>query len=124
MTAQQGNTLALKHGGAGAEQKISRGEPLTGIAADAQARVHDDYESGVSMVKENAERLQAASRLYWDAITAAAQSGDIKSLDTYVSRFGWLASKALLAWAEVGKQEKKRGDKAGLILEAIKNDKG
>jgi hypothetical protein len=125
----KGNQNALVHGGAAADKKISHGEPLTGIAADAQASVRADYESGgaSSMVKENAERLQAASRLYWDAITAAAQAGDIKSLDTYVARFGWLASKALLAWAEVKRQDKTRGDKAGFILDAIKeaeNDKG
>lgn len=122
----EGNQNALVHGGAAAEKNISRGEPFHGIAAEAQAEVSAEYqEHGAHfMVTGNAERLEAASRLYWHAITKAAEAGDIATMDKYLARFGWLAGKAVSAWAEVRKGDKKRGNKAGLILEAIKNDKG
>ncbi len=124
MTAETGNKLALKHGGGAAVSDISQGQPLRGIAAQAQAEVKAEYETNgaQAMVQGNAERLEAASRLYWDAITKAAQDGDIKAMDAYLARFGWLAGKAVSAWAEVRKGDKQSKGKLAEVLTAYSAD--
>ena len=118
------NTNAQKHGGSAAASAISQGKPLRGIAAQAQAEVQAEYQErgAQSMVQGNAERLEAASRLYWDAISKAAQDGDIKALDLYLARFGWLAGKAVSAWAEVRKGDKQSKGKLSEVLTAYSED--
>ena len=121
---QQGNTAALKHGGGAAEDAISKGREFRGLAAVAQSEVRTEYESNgaQAMVTGNAERLEAASRLYWHAIEKAAQDGDIKTLDKYLARFGWLAGKAVSAWAEVRKGDKQGKGKLSEVLTAYSQD--
>ena len=118
------NTNALKHGGGAAVSDISQGQPLRGLAAQAQADVKAEYETNgaQSMVQGNAERLEAASRLYWDAISKAAQDGDIKAMDAYLARFGWLAGKAVTAWAEVRKGDKQNKGKLAEVLNAYSSE--
>jgi hypothetical protein len=60
------------------------------------------------MVEKNAVRLQVASELYWNAVQKAAESGDLKKLDHYISRFGWLAGASLRAWAQLRQEERRR----------------
>ena len=114
----------LLHGGGAAEQALSRGRPFEGLAAQAQAEVQDEYQaSGAhAMVLGNAERIEAASRLYWNAITKAAEEGDIKTLDQYVARFGWLAGKAVAAWAEVRKGDKQNKGRLAEVLTAYSEE--
>ncbi len=124
MTAETGNKLALKHGGGAAISDISQGQPLRGLAAAAQSEVRTEYEtSGAhAMVTGNAERLEAASCLYWHAIENAAQDGDIQTLDKYLARFGWQAGKAVSAWAEVRKGDKLGKGKLSEVLTAYSQE--
>ena len=62
------------------------------------------------MELRNAQRLQAASDLYWGAISKAAEDGDLQTLDKYIQRYGWLASLALRAWTEIRKREKNNNE--------------
>jgi hypothetical protein len=106
MTVKKGNTLAQKHGGEAAVKDLQHGRKFTGLAASAQAEVEADFETEgrAAMVQEQAVRLHAASRLYWDAIKKAADSGDIDALDRYCARYGWLATSSLRAWDQVKKE--------------------
>lgn len=107
MPAEPANEYALKHGGEGAVKAIQHGRDLTGLAAREEELVKREYaELGrAELVEEQAIRLHTASRLYWNAVQAAADAGDLDKLDAYVARFGWLASATLRAWAEVRREE-------------------
>jgi hypothetical protein len=106
-----GNKNAFKNGAEAAVVDIRHGAPLRDLAATSQQDVHRDLEDhGASyLVREQAERLHAVSRLFWDACLAAAQNGDIQQLDSMVARFGWLASSSLRAWQLVQAEDKKHG---------------
>ena len=113
--APDGNQNArIVHGGAGAVRRIQEGKPFVGLAAQEEARVKADLESAgrSELVKEAAIRLHTAMRLYWNAVVAAADAGDLKKLDSYCARFGWLAGAALRAWREV--REEGRADRLDL----------
>jgi len=105
---QPENTNALRHGGAAAVKAIQDGEPLTGPARDAELQVYETLETSgrYSLVRRTAARLQAACDLYWGAVSKAAENGDLKKLDSYIARFGWLAGCSLRAWAQVKEEEK------------------
>lgn len=106
---QPGNKHRHVHGGAAAVQKLGRGEPFpeNSLARSAELAVYDELQADgrQSLVVRNAARLQAATDLYWNAVEKAAQDGDLKMLDSYVKRFGWLASATLRAWAQVRREE-------------------
>ncbi len=113
---QPGNTV---HGGAGAVLRIQEGKPFVGLAAQEERQVVADLEDQgrAALIRETAVRLQVACRLYWGAVQAAADAGDLKRLDSYVARFGWLAGAALRAWMLV---KKEGGDQEGVLdYEAI-----
>ncbi len=112
-----------KHGGAGAVRAIQRGEPLHGLAAEAEREIYAELaENGAySIIERNAIRLQAATDLYWNAIQKAAQDNDLKALDHYVSRYGWLAGASLRAWAMVRQEQRQRDPlSAAKVLDAVK----
>ena len=92
-----------RHGGEGCVKAIQRGTPLTGLAAVEEAQVKADLDElgRAELVKEAAVRLHTAMRLYWAAVQSAADAGDLKRLDGYCARFGWLASASLRAWAQL-----------------------
>lgn len=122
--AGPGNQNATKHGGAAAERAILTGGEFHGPAVQAQADVHADYEANgaAAMVEKGAERLEAAARLYWDAIIGAAANGASTGvLDGYIARFGWLQSKAITAWAEVRRADGRKNTKT---IDAILNKDG
>jgi hypothetical protein len=102
---QSAKTSALKHGGEAAVKAIQHGEPLTGLAAEAERAVVDELESRgpAALEVRNACRAQAACDLYWNAIQAVADQGNLEMLDRYVARFGWLVGVSLRAWAQVKK---------------------
>jgi len=110
--AIKGNKNHEKHGGAAAVQAISKGTAFTGLAATAQANVESDLvtKGQPALVVENATRVQAAARLYWDAISKAMDEGDLARLDHYIARFGWLVGVANRAWDQASKDmpDKKR----------------
>lgn len=116
----EGNRAAQRHGGEAAVKAIQRGEPLTGLAAEAERAVYSELETEgrPALVIRNAARLQAACDLYWNAIQAVADQGNLKMLDSYIQRFGWLAGCSLRAWDAVRKEQP---DKSGAdIVDAIK----
>jgi hypothetical protein len=110
MAAPKGNQHATKHGAEAALDRLTDGQPFTGLALDKQAEIVKELESdGVdSIVERNAIRLQTAADLYFEALTKAAQDGNEKLFDAYVGRFGWLTAKTLLAWQQVKANRKAR----------------
>jgi hypothetical protein len=66
------------------------------------------------MILEQAERIHAVSRLYFDAFLAAIQSGQLDKADNYAARFGWLANSSVRAWDVV-----KKGARKGQTLEVL-----
>jgi hypothetical protein len=116
----EGNQAALKHGGAGAELRVRRGEPLVGIAREAELAVYDELEQGgrYALIVRNAARVQSCADLYWNAVSKAAEDQDLEMLDRYVKRFGWLSGVALRAWAQV-KAEEAVDDAGAVIVDAI-----
>ena len=110
-----------RHGGESAVKAIQRGEvfQLGTLARDAELAVYNELESSgrYALVVRSATRLQACCDLFWNAIEAAAQNGDLEQLDRYIKRFGWLASSALRAWAQV-RAESADGH-SDLIVDAI-----
>jgi hypothetical protein len=118
-----GNQAGLRHGGEAAVKAIQHGEPLSGPARQAELAVYEvlETEGRFSLVKRNAARLQAATDLYWSAISrlmesVTARGGDIPAdvviirLDKFVKRFGWLAGCSQRAWAQVKEEEKDARD--------------
>ena len=120
---KQRQTAAVKHGGAGAIKRITTGQPFIGIAHEAEVQVQDEYKSmGPGALElRDAQRLQAAADLYWNAVSKAAELGDLQAIDRYIQRYGWLASLALRAWTEIRKREKSenRRDLSTTIIEAV-----
>ena len=117
------NQNAVKHGGAGAIKRITTGQPFIGMAYDAEVQVQDEYKTDGPGALElrNAQRLQAAADLYWNAVSKAAESGDLQTIDKYIQRYGWLASLSLRAWTEIRKRERNenRRDLGASIIEVV-----
>ena len=127
MSAPTGNGNAATHGGAGAVLRLQTGQELVGLAADAERAVYIEIETSGRwvIIMRNAARLQAATDLYWNAITKSAQEGDLDKLDHYVARFGWLAGASLRAWAQVKSESNSdEGATARDVLDALKNERG
>ena len=105
------NKAAEVHGGEGAIKAIQQGVPFKGLAASEERRVRKELaDSGrLELMRQNAIRMQTASNLYWGAVLAAADKGDIAELDARVKRYGWIAGATLRAWISVGQAEVDRG---------------
>lgn len=115
-----GNQNAVRHGGRGALDRIAKGEDLIGIAAEAQkevqARVQDHGVDGE--LRRDAERWQAATDLYYNALIAALQRGDIEQATGLFAKWGWGNNSAIRAWTIV-KQTEKTHDHTGKIIDAL-----
>ena len=115
---------AQTHGADGAIKKLGSGAELAGIARDAEIEARAIYETSgaVELVLTNAARHQAASQLCWEAVQAAAQSGDHEKVDRYLARFGWLNAGAARQWVELAKLAKHddRESMTRTVLDAIK----
>ena len=120
MTPRKNNNL--KHGGAAAVQALTTGADFTGLAAEAQKEVEADLviKGQSAMVLENATRIQAAARLYWNAISKAMDDGNLENLDHYIARFGWLVGVANRTWDQARKDLpiKKRVD----VIDMLRGD--
>lgn len=119
------NQNTVKHGGAGAMDRISKGKPFIGIAYEAQKEVEAELaESGLgAMMERDAIRLQTATELYWNAVQKAAEDGDIAKLDRYIARLGWVAGASIRAWEAVHRmQSKKKGGDVIDLLSGGNND--
>jgi len=118
--AVKGNQNAVKHGGEGAMSRIAKGKEFIGLAADAQAevqaRVQDHGVDGE--LRRNAERWQAATDLYYNALMAALQQGDIERATGLLAKWGWGNNSAIRAWTIVKQTEKTR-DHTGKIIDAL-----
>ena len=112
------------HGGEGAIKTLSSGAELRGLAAQSQNEVERELEADgrSAIVRRAAIRLEAVSRLFYNAILAATEHGDLGKLASYSQRFAWLQARALAAWAQVAHEEKSdgRGASAKEVLSAIK----
>lgn len=110
------------HGGRGAIKRISQGKELVGLAAEAQsqvqARVADHGIDGE--LRRNAERWQAATDLYYNALMAALQSGDVERATGLLAKWGWGTNSAIRAWTAV-KQTEKTKDNTGKIIDSLSN---
>ena len=115
----KGHEASTRHSGEGAVKAIQRGEPLRGLAAEAEEAVYTELsvEGRYSLVLRNAARLQAAADLYWNAVQVAAEQDDLDALDRYIKRYGWLASVSLRAWAQV--KADSGDDERGLVFDAV-----
>jgi len=118
--ATNGNQNALKHGGAGALRRIAEGRELAGLAATAQAEVQARVaEHGVDgELRRNAERWQAATDLYYNALMAALQGGDVERATGLLAKWGWGTNSAIRAWTVV-KQSEKTKDNTGNVIDAL-----
>lgn len=120
--AVKNNQNHLKHGGAAAVQALNTGAEFTGLAAEAQKDVEADLiiKGQSAMVLENATRIQAAARLYWNAISKAMDDGHLENLDHYIARFGWLVGVANRTWDQARKDLpiKKRVD----VIDMLRGD--
>ncbi len=120
--AVKNNKNNLKHGGAAAVQALTTGADFTGLAAEAQKEVEADLviKGQSAMVLENATRIQAAARLYWNAISKAMDDGNLENLDHYIARFGWLVGVANRTWDQAKKDLpiKKRVD----VIDMLRGD--
>jgi hypothetical protein len=124
--APRHNSNALKHGGSQGEAALAKGEPLRGLAAQAEQEVSTELANNgsYSMIEHTAIRLQAVANLYYDAIQLAADNNDLKALDHYVARYGWLAGAALRAWAQVRQEQRRKNDLTPeTVLEAVQRGK-
>jgi len=118
--AEDNNQNAVRHGGAGALRRIAEGKELIGLAATAQAEVQARVaEHGVDgELRRNAERWQAATDLYYNALMAALQQGDIERATGLLAKWGWGNNSAIRAWTIVKQTEKTR-DHTGKIIDAL-----
>lgn len=122
MAVKKNNQNAVKHGGAGALSRIAEGKDLIGLAATAQAEVQARVaEHGVDgELRRNAERWQAATDLYYNALMAALQSGDVERATGLLAKWGWGTNSAIRAWTAV-KQTEKTKDNTGKIIDSLSN---
>ncbi len=98
--APPGHQRALKHGGQVARTAITKGTEFTGLAALAERQVKAELEAPGgrrALVLKGAGRLEAAARLYWDALLAAGEQGDRDKMTLYVKVFGWLQGASIRA---------------------------
>jgi hypothetical protein len=121
--ARPGNNHAEKHGGAGALQKIQRGEPFTGLAVEAERQVKADLldVGAAGMVKQQAIRLQTVASCYYGAILACQ---NVEEMAALIKVWGWVANSALRAWQAVEVAEKNAGKGVSIVdvLQSIRGD--
>jgi hypothetical protein len=90
----------LKHGGAGALKNIQGGRELVGLAAIAEKDVEEELSrpgGRRAVVKKQAQRLEACARLYWNAVRAAFDAGDVTTATNLVKVWGWVQASAVRA---------------------------
>jgi hypothetical protein len=106
------NQHAIKHGGAAAAAAISRNEPFSGVAKEAQERVETQLSlvGSLGVERDLMVRLITATDLYWDALIAAVDAKDNEKIDRYTQRFGWLVQGSLRAVKQYVEHQKSTGD--------------
>jgi hypothetical protein len=125
-TFAEGNTVSVggAMGGENGVKMLTAGAELRGLAAQSQREVENELEAEgrTAIVRRAAIRLEAVARLFFDAILAAADAGDVDKLAAYAQRYGWLQARALGAWAQVAQEEKNRdrGASAKDVLDALR----
>ena len=122
----KGNQNATKTGAEAGIKRLADGKPFTsGLAIDAQRNVEArlEVEGLEAIVNQNAIRAQTVLELYWTAIQAAADAGDLAKLDAYTARWGWLCGVTLRAWAQVKADRKGKGGRLDEVLEAYSKDR-
>jgi hypothetical protein len=98
-----GNSKATIHGGAGALKRLREGQDFIGMAHDTQERIKAELiASGPGeLIRRDAMGLQTCTDLYFDAIIAAFEKGELDQANAYIKVYGWLVSSSLRAWLAV-----------------------
>jgi len=117
-----GQGRPFTHGGSAAVRDISAGKPLQGLAAleERSVRAQLETEGRLELIITLASRLTAAANLYWNALQASAERGNLAELDRYIARFGWLAQASIRAWATVGTDESRKAEDIGALIKALR----
>ena len=116
MSNKPDNQDAIIHGGAGALKRLRQGQDFIGIAHDTQERIKAELiASGPGeLIRRDATGLQTCTDLYFDAIIAAFEKGELDKANGYIKVYGWLVSSSLRAWLEVRRIDKE-GSKTTII---------
>lgn len=110
---EQRQKAALKHGGSGAETRLTKGREFVGVARETEIAVTQELESDglAGVYRKRALRLQTVSDLYYQAILGAE---NIDDLDKFVKRYGWLQASALRSLVMLKELEKDQDQNAGV----------
>lgn len=113
--------FAETYGGMGAIRRLERGQPLTGLAAQAEIEVETQLDAGgiPAILQRNAIRVQAVADLFYGALLTAAQEGKLDKLAEYAQRFAWLSGVALRQWQALGMETK--GKSPASVLDVMKS---
>lgn len=113
-TFAEGSQGHLVHGGAGALSRIRDGKEFIGLAAqeEKQVQAEIDAEGVLPVIAKGARRLETAARLYWNAVQAASERGDLDALTAFIKVFGWLQASAIRSLSAV-REAQKDGDPGG-----------
>jgi len=90
----------LVHGGAGALKRIQAGKELVGLASIEERNVEEELSQPGgrrAVVQKQAQRLEACARLYWGAVCAALDAGDIQRATGLIKVYGWIQASAVRA---------------------------
>lgn len=111
------------HGGEKAIKQLAHGDPLTGLAAESEAAVRLELANdGISgIVERDAVRLQAVADLFYQALQAAADAGNLDKVESYAQRFTWITAAALRAWAASKDLAKSEGKNT--VIDLLKGGK-
>lgn len=88
------------HGGQGALKRIRQGKEFTGLAKIAQDEVLERLAAdGIEgEMQRNAVKMQTVSDLYFPAFVKMLEEGNLPMATEYLAKWGWITSKANLAW--------------------------
>lgn len=111
-----------KHGGEAAVKAIQHGEPFRdgspAAVEEVKARELLESEGPTAALTMLSARMLAAAELYWGALATAAENKDLKAMDKYLARFGWLATSTGRLLAELRKVDK-ASDRSRLAKDAL-----
>ena len=104
MSAREGNTNHLLHGGSSARRHLSAGTefPESSPARRAELAIQDELETvgRSAIVARNARRVQAVADIYTDEVFNAEVIGDNQKRDSYAKIMLWSIRLANALWEQ------------------------
>ena len=117
----ENNRVSTKHGGDGALLRLGRGLPLVGMGAEIELVVRAELEEGGTraLLADEVVRIATVSRLFYRAFLTAEAAGDLKLIERYAGRSGYLANATVQCLSKLAELEEKqsRGDYASVIAQ-------